>query len=94
MAATKLSLIALLLTLKSAASAGAEEGEQQKDQLWCRAGRYGLERMENRKLQNGSFCSEHAGRTCCDTADTDRLRAMYETLRQRSEVSQFCLAEI
>ena len=55
--------------------------ESKKDQLWCKAGRYGLERMENRKLQNGSFCSEHAGRTCCDTADTDRLRAVYETLR-------------
>lgn len=63
--------------------------EERKD-LWCRVGKYGLDKMENRKLQN-TYCMEHSARTCCDHHDTNRLRSMYETLRQKTEVSKECL---
>ena len=58
--------------------------------LWCKVGRYGLDKMENRRLQN-TYCMEHAARTCCDKDDTDRLRGMYETLRQKTDISPDCL---
>ena len=52
--------------------------EKRKD-LQCRAGKYGLEIMENRRLQN-EFCMQHAARTCCDHHDAERIQEEWKAL--------------
>ena len=64
--------------------------EERKD-LMCRAGKYGLEKMENRRLQN-NFCMEHASRTCCDVNDALKAYQTTEAIRRSSDTSRECMA--
>ena len=74
-----LSLSAFLLAIDSTCLAEKVPVMEERRDLMCTARKYGIEKMENRKLQN-DFCMEHAARTCCDHHDTKRLKAMFQTL--------------
>ena len=66
---------------------------EERIDLMCKARKYGLEKMENRRLQN-EFCMEHAARTCCDTNDAYLKQIIFQTLRQKTAISQNCLKEM
>jgi len=55
---------------------------------------YNLPRLQNMDLEL-NFCFPHAGRTCCDNADTSSIRLKFEAARVRaleeSSVSKECL---
>ena len=55
---------------------------------------YNLPKLQNMDLEL-NFCFPHAGRTCCDNADTSSIRLKFEAARVRaleeSSVSKECL---
>ena len=60
------------MIITAMASQDADPIMEERKDLMCKAGKYGLEKMENRRLQN-NFCMEHAARTCCDAEDAMRV---------------------
>jgi hypothetical protein len=37
-----------------------------------------------------SFCTEHSGRTCCDTNDTTRVKAKIGYAKMKEDVTDYC----
>ena len=75
------------------ASAGDESKNKQqpsiletRKDLQCLPGKYGLEFMENRRLQNEN-CMQHAARTCCDDKDAEQMNEQWESLAKQSRIS-------
>ena len=66
--------------------------EERKD-LMCKPEKYGLEFMENRRLQN-KFCMMHAPRTCCDHHDAEKIKNQYNWVKHETLISEQCLSEL
>ena len=81
-------LLAILVGLSNAKAEESAIMEERKD-LQCRPGKYGLLKMENRRLQN-EYCMMHAARTCCDDKDAEKIMTEVKHIAKKTMISKPC----
>ncbi|CDW77852.1 UNKNOWN [Stylonychia lemnae] len=86
--------LAIAVIYTTVAVLASETKDKDKDKpdpaLKC-AGGYGNEYQLN-MLNENLFCTEHAGRTCCNLNDTLKIKAKVGFAKVKSDVSDQCMA--